>query len=53
MIRMEVHEQFSLVNNRYFRINSETAVKINSNGNHQHETSKDDKFSKGTISLKV
>ena len=50
MMRMEAHEQFSLVNNRYFRANSETTVKINSKGNNHHKTSKDDKFSKGTIS---
>ena len=47
---MEAHEQFSLVNIKYFRANSETTVKINSNGNNYHKTSKEDKFSKGTIS---
>ena len=41
---------FILVINMFFRAYSETTAKINSKGNNHHKTSKDDTFSKGTIS---
>ena len=50
MMENGVFKQSFLVNSRYFRTNSEIAVKINSKGKEHHKTSKDDKFSKETIS---